>query len=617
VSIGKRVVEIVIKGHDASVAAFKSLQANAAESKKKLKELSDEIPGLSRAVSLLSNPLAAAAAVIVGLGVAMVKAYNASVQLGAGFMDMSNRTELSVESLAKWKYIAEQNGASINDFEMSFRKLRQTMADAAAGNEAAIKVFQTLGVSATDNTGKMRDLETVMLEIGQSVRQYGVASVQGAAAQDALGRGSSALVAIIKQTTDALGAQSAEAKALSSNMTTAWAESADAADDAAQRFKFAFDNLKAAVVPAQTWIAESATALVAGLSGTLDEYLAAEHNKFVQERKASGLAAGEAATAAMYQGIQQGFDKAPSSDNSKALADAIVGEEKALVAKIAERIKTDTAAAAQLAIETAAALMVPIPVTVQPVVTVEPIKPDDLYKDAMSVDIDAELNTGLNDERIAGILAQADTQNQATDALAAFNEEQQIAADSASRIQSGFEQLGSSALAAFALGETGAAGLGRAIREMVVRAIAQAVAQMIILRALMFITGGASGAAGAAGASSGASSMPAGMYAQGGRVPHADHGYSVPDGPRGMDSRLIAAMPGEEVINRHLSQRLDRMVSAYEYGAAVSPMSVSNSGGRGSIVMQFNVGRPVSVIDGLAYGRTAVEASRKYQEAAL
>jgi hypothetical protein len=632
VSIGKRVVEIVIKGHDASVAAFKSLQANATESKKKLKDLSDEVPGLGRAVSLLSNPFAAAAAVVASLGVAMVKAYNASVQLGAGFMDMSNRTELSVESLAKWKYIAEQNGASINDFEMSFRKLRQTMADAAAGDEAAIKVFQTLGVSATDNTGKMRDLETVMLEIGQSVRQYGVASEQGAAAQDALGRGSSALVAIIKQTTDALGAQSAEAKALSSNMTTAWAESADAADDAAQRFKFAFDNLKAAVVPAQTWIAEAATALVAGLSGTLDEYLAAEHNKFVQERKASGLAAGEAATAAMYQGIQQGFDKAPSSDNSKALADAIVGDEKALVAKIAERIKADTAAAAQLAIETAAALMVPIPVTVQPVVTVEPIKPDDLYPKVMDLGIDAELNTGQNDERIADILAEGEAHRESTDALRQYNEEQQIALDMSAQLKTGLEQVGASAIAAFLNGQQGTIMFGRMMKQMIIQIIAEAIAKFIVLKGLMFFVGLATGGAGGAAATALAHGgtvpgSPGGVglanggsvprLARGGTIPRAAYGYSVPDGPRGMDSRLIAAMPGEEVINRHLSQRLDRMVSAYEYGAAVSPMSVSNSGGRGSIVMQFNVGRPVSVIDGLAYGRTAVEASRKYQEAAL
>ena len=610
-SIGKRVVEIVIKGHDASVAAFKSLQTNATDSKKKLKDLSDEIPGLSRAISLLSNPLAAAAAVVVGLGVAMVKAYKASVQLGAGFMDMSNRTELSVESLAKWKYIAEQNGAVIGDFEMSFRKLRQTMADAAAGDEAAIKVFRTLGVSAIDSSGKMRDLETVMLEIGQSVRQYGVASVQGAAAQDALGRGSSALVAIIKQQSGALKEQSTEAGIYSSNMTTAWAESADAADDAAKRAKIAGDNIRAGLMPAMAPIIDFWTELRMKMFDADGWVKLEQWNAKAGERAAHALAEGYAS------GLVSMPTSGASSDNSKALADAIIGDEKALVAKIAEMIKADTAAAAQQAIETAAALIVPIPVTVHPVVTVEPIKPDDLYKDVMSVDIDAELNTGLNDSRVQAILDESDSQGELNDQLARFNEEQEVAFSLSKNLKDGFSQLGSSALAAFALGESGAMDLGRAIREMVVRAIAQAVAKMIILRALMFITGGASEAASAGAASSGASSIPAGMMAHGGTIPRAAYGYSVPDGPRGMDSRLIAAMPGEEVINRHLSQRLDRMVSAYEYGAAVSPMSVSSGGGRGSVIMQFNVGRPVSVMDGLAYGRTAAEASRKYQEAAL
>ena len=608
-SIGKRVVEIVIKGHDASVAAFKSLQANATESKKKLKELSDEIPGLSRAVSLVTNPLVAATAAIVGLATAAFKAAKANVELGASFQDMSNRTELSVESLAKWKYIAEQNGAVIGDFEMSFRKLRQTMADATAGDEAAIKVFQTLGVSATDSSGKMRDLETVMLEIGQSVRQYGVASVQGAAAQDALGRGSSALVAIIKQQSGALKEQSTEASIYSSNMTTAWAESADAADDAAKRAKIAGDNIRAGLMPAAAPIIDFWTELKMKMFDADGWVQLEQWNAKAGERAAKSLAEGYAA------GLVNMPTAGASSDNSAKLAEARLGDEKANIDAIAARIKRETEAAAQLALVAWAAANepVPLPLVAMPVVTVLPpqapiklIGNDALYAEAMSLDLDAELNTGLNDERIAGILEQTDAQNQATDALAAFNEEQQIAQDLALDLKSGFQQAGSAALAAFMSGEAGAADLGNAIRVMVTQVIAEAIVKFAALKlitgigGLLFEEGG---------------KVPG--LAHGGTIPRAAYGYSVPDGPRGMDSRLIAAMPGEEVINRHLSQRLDRMVSAYEYGAAVSPMSVSNSGGRGSIVMQFNVGRPVSVLDGLAYGRTAAEASRKYQEAAL
>ena len=84
-----------------------------------------------------------------------------------------------------------------------------------------------------------------------------------------------------------------------------------------------------------------------------------------------------------------------------------------------------------------------------------------------------------------------------------------------------------------------------------------------------------------------------------------------------MDSVLIAAMPGEEVINRSLSRRLDRFISAYETGGAVSPFALAGAGGGRGNVINFNVGRPVSVLDALDLGRNAVTASRKFSEATL
>jgi hypothetical protein len=397
---------------------------------------------------------------------------------------------------------------------------------------------------------------------------------------------------------------------MSSNMTAAWSESADAADDAGQRFKFALDNLKAAAVPAQTWIAESATALLVGLNGTQDEYLAAAHKKFVQELRTAGLEAGEAATASMYQGIQQGFDKAPASDNKAKLTAAILGEQEALRAEIAARIKADAEAAAQMALVAWAAANepVPLPLVAMPVVKVLPVQgpiklvgDDDLYADTMSVDLDAELNTGLNDPRIAAI-------NARTDALREFNAEQQIADDLSYSLQSGLQQAGTAAIAAFMSGKAGAAEFGNAIRTMVTQAIAEAIAKFIILKLLGLGKGGAV-------PSPAGSAVP---LALGGRIPHAAFGYAVPDGPRGMDSRLIAAMPGEEVINRQLSQRLDRFISSMEFGAAVSPFAMSSAGGgRGNVIVNFEVGRPVGVLDALSYGEVAATAAKKVAEANL
>jgi hypothetical protein len=144
---------------------------------------------------------------------------------------------------------------------------------------------------------------------------------------------------------------------------------------------------------------------------------------------------------------------------------------------------------------------------------------------------------------------------------------------------------------------------------MVTQAIAEAIAKFIILKILGMAKGGA--------VPSGPKTMGMPELALGGSIPHAAGGYAVPDGPRGRDSMLIAAMPGEEVINRQLSQRLDRFISSMEFGAAVSPFAMSSTGGRGNVSVNFNVGRPVGVLDALSYGETATRAARKVAEANL
>jgi len=659
-NIGQRVVEIVIKGHDASVAAFKSLTANTKEAKKDLKELANEIPGLSRAMALLTNPLAATAAIVIGLGVALTKAYTATVQLGASMFDMSQRTDMSVEALARWKFIAEQNGATINDFEMSFRKLRQAMAGVAGGDAAAVQMFKTLGVEALDSNGKMRDLETVMLEIGQSVRQYGVESVQGAAAQEALGRGSSALVAVIKQTPEALAAASAEAKAYTTNMNTAWGSTADAADDAGRRYKAALDNLKAGLMPDLSGIQQAWTEMLVEKFNP-EGYILLKIAQREAAKNAAKLAATETADA-YAEGLIVGWKDlifpAATEEQVKRNLDALMGEEDARKKAIQDRINSEAAEAKrlyELVAEQNRRLQV-ISVTGQPQEDrdaalkklVSGIAGSDTGTDynpyvEIKLDIDdakvaeaktalldlaaaggdanlsllemqeimAELPPGLDPEVLAQIVAYYDELKVKVQELAV---EQQIVADAGRDIASGFEQIGSAAIQAFAAGEAGAMKFGDMIRQVLIAAVADAIAKFIMLKVVSAFTGGISDALFGGLAQGGR--VPA--LASGGRIPHAAAGYSVPDGPRGMDSRLIAAMPGEEVINRQLSQRLDRFISSMEFGAAVSPFAMSSAGGgRGNVSVNFEVGRPVGVLDALSYGEVAATAAKKVAEANL
>jgi flagellar hook-basal body complex protein FliE len=194
---------------------------------------------------------------------------------------------------------------------------------------------------------------------------------------------------------------------------------------------------------------------------------------------------------------------------------------------------------------------------------------------------------------------------ESVDEFSASQEEARVAVES---FASGIANLGADMAGAFLQGDISAMKIGSTIRNVVIGAIKDMIAAFLRAKVVMaglrlfglpFAEGGA---------------VP---MAHGGGIPRAANGYSIPDGQRGMDSRLILGMPGEEVINRSLSRRLDRFISAYEMGAAVSPFALAGAGGGGGNVINFNVGRPVSVLDALDMGRSAVTASRKYSEASL
>jgi hypothetical protein len=657
VKVGQRIVEVVFKGVDQTSGAFGDMQ-------KKLGQMGKDVPLLGAAFDLLKNPITLITSAVVGLATAIKKAGDNSIRLGASFQDLANRTDMSVESLARWKFIAEQNGSSIDEFEQAFRKLRNTMADAASNNQAAIDVFARLGVKATDVNGNMRDLETVLLEIGQAVREHGAASIEGAAAQDALGRSSAGVVAIIKQQSDALRAQISEASAYSSNMTSAWAASADAADDAMAKFRTARENANAGST--KWW----ATFRKDWAEGWSDFILYNTNNSgWEQLRKLeedAAKAASHAVAASYIEGLIGGIKNGASESNVAALAESAVFDaarslhiqttgpvfdastltfidKPKLVNKLQEEITAALTELRDMKAPGASAMatqdielrfvgpdgkelnatnMLPKIDTDQShlvALAEQAIRAASAFRDLAGEGNDLEgqldgmravidsLSEVMDPDARAEVIAYYKAMRDGIKQMAA---EEDTLKDIGLGLKDGLEEIGVTAVDAFLNGEAGAMKFGDMIRRTITRAIAEAIVKMLVLKAISAISNGI------IGAKDGGRPVPARAF--GGRIPgFAAGGYAVPDGPRGMDSRMIMAMPGEEVINRQLSMRMDRMVTAFEQGAAVSPFALSGAGGGRSTVINFNVARPVNVLDALSLGRDAVTASRKYSEAVL
>jgi|GEM_PF-4995251 len=104
--------------------------------------------------------------------------------------------------------------------------------------------------------------------------------------------------------------------------------------------------------------------------------------------------------------------------------------------------------------------------------------------------------------------------------------------------------------------------------------------------------------------------------AAGGKIPQAAYGYAVPDGPRGLDSVLINAMPGEQVIDRSLSRDLRRFLDAARMAAPISPFALAGAGAGAGGNVHLHVDRLSSRAAAVAAAEDIADAldrrSRRY-----
>jgi hypothetical protein len=69
---------------------------------------------------------------------------------GDEIQKMSQRTGVSTEALSELKFILEQNGATLGDFEMANRNLTRTLDEAASGTGKGVEALERLGLSYED-----------------------------------------------------------------------------------------------------------------------------------------------------------------------------------------------------------------------------------------------------------------------------------------------------------------------------------------------------------------------------------------------------------------------------------------------------------------------------------
>ena len=148
------------------------------------------------------------------LGVQQMAAWAKSVVDATDALnDLSERTGLSTTSLQELGYAAQMSGSNVDELQLGLRNLAGKMAEAQSGNQQAVALFKTLGVSVVDATGKLRPMDDVLADVADKFASWENGANKSAIAAEVFGaKAGTKLIGVLNQGRDGLKGLADEAQ---------------------------------------------------------------------------------------------------------------------------------------------------------------------------------------------------------------------------------------------------------------------------------------------------------------------------------------------------------------------------------------------------------------------
>jgi hypothetical protein len=187
-----------------------------------------------------------------------------TIELGDALNDMSQRTGVSVESLARFRKAAATSGIELDTVAKHLVKLSKGLYETAqTGKGPASEALRTLGISATDAAGKLKTADQVTLEIANKFKTMPDGIEKTALAMQLFGKSGADMIPMLNEGGKAI-------ESLSVKMTAAFAKKADEYNDKLAMLGGKVGGLAAgitvALLPALDATATALTALVDGFT---------------------------------------------------------------------------------------------------------------------------------------------------------------------------------------------------------------------------------------------------------------------------------------------------------------------------------------------------------------
>ena len=208
-----------IKATTEGEGAITSMARGLGGLKQGAERASGGLKGLLTSAGGLSGALGSLVPLVSGVGlVAMGKS---AIDAADDMNDLAQKTGVSVEQLSRFQQAANSSGTSIDAVGGAMVKLNRNL---ATRNDQAIGALTSLGLSATDASGKLKTTDQIMLEVSEKFRTMPDGAQKTTLAMQLFGRSGADMIPLLNG-----GRQAIES--LDATMTGKFAKGADELND--------------------------------------------------------------------------------------------------------------------------------------------------------------------------------------------------------------------------------------------------------------------------------------------------------------------------------------------------------------------------------------------------
>jgi len=200
--------------------------------------------GITRVMGAATKAVGALAGVVGGVSTALFALVNSVATAGDTIAKMGRRTGLTTEYLSEMEYVLGLNDATIQDLQTGFRGLALFIDGVGRGTKEYTDLNKQLGVSLTDQHGRMKTSEELIDAYMEAIRRIRDPILQVGMAQRVFGKSAMKLLPAIQAATKGMAAGRAEARAMGLTLTAEGAVSSERFRDSLLRLWSTITGLK-------------------------------------------------------------------------------------------------------------------------------------------------------------------------------------------------------------------------------------------------------------------------------------------------------------------------------------------------------------------------------------